>query len=72
MSCHTAIFVLMWVGQHMFFDNLNDLLQVVIGVLIVEESVGQVFQGFEKAVEIHLVVVGSPHHVLVDYIIVSL
>ncbi len=56
----------------MFLDDFNHLLQVVVWVGVVVETVRQFFQGLEEAVEVHLVVVTAANHILVDYVIVRL
>lgn len=56
----------------MLLYYLNDLLQVVIRILVVEQAVGEVFQGFKEAVEVHLVVVRPTDDVLVDDVVVGL
>ena len=54
----------------MLLDHLYDLLEVVVGVLVVVKSIGQLFQRLKEAIQVHLVVVTSTHHILVDDIIV--
>lgn len=36
-----------------------------------EQAVRQVFQGFEEAVQVHLVVVASSHYIFVDDVVVG-
>ena len=56
----------------MLLDDLNHLLQVVIRVLIVKQSVCQVLQGLEETVQVHLIVVRPPHYVFVNDVVVRL
>lgn len=56
----------------MFLDDFNYFLQVVVWIGMVVEAVRQFFQGFEEAVQVHLVVVAAANYILVDYVIVRL
>ena len=49
------------------------LTQILVDVSTLSvESCCNVFEGFEEAVQVHLCVLAPAHHILVDYIVVSL
>ena len=54
------------------FYNFDDFLQVVVGILMTIKSVGQLFQGFKEAIEIHLIIVRSAHNVLINDVVMCL
>lgn len=58
--------------RHMLLDDLYDFLQVVVRVLMIVQSIGELFEGLKEAVQVHLVVITPSDHVLVDNIIMSL
>lgn len=56
----------------MLLNYFDDLLQVVVGVLVIKQPICQLFQGLKKAIQVHLVVVAAADYVLVNYIVVGL
>ena len=54
----------------MLFYHFNYLLQIFISILMVVQSIGEFLERLEKTVQVHLVVVLPPHHVLVNYVVV--
>ena len=54
-------------------DVGDELAQVFVDVPAARvEPLGDVFQCFKEAVEVHLGVLAAPHHVLVNNVVVSL
>jgi hypothetical protein len=54
------------------FNNFDNFLKILVGILVIEEPIGQLFQGLKKAVEVHLIVVTPTNHILVYYVVVGL
>lgn len=55
----------------MLLDDFYDFLEIVVGILMVIEPVGKLLQRLKEAVQVHLVVITPPYHILVNYVIVS-
>ena len=56
----------------MLLDDLYDFLQVVVRVLMIVQSIGELLEGLKETVQIHLVVVAPSDHVLVDDVVMRL
>ena len=54
---------------HVLFYNFYNFLQVVVRVLMIVQPVGKLFKRLEETVEVHLVVVASANHILVDNVV---
>ena len=50
----------------------EELADVFVRVFAPDEARGQIFQGVEEAIEVHLRVVALAYDVLIDYVVVGL
>ena len=55
----------------MSFDDINHLLEIIERILIAVKSIGQLFQGLEEAVQVHLIVIAAAYHIFIYYIVMS-
>ena len=53
-------------------NNLNELINIVIGVFAADQACCQLLQCVEEGIQIHLAVVTLPHNVFVDNVVVGL
>ena len=56
----------------MLFDNFNDLLKILVGVLMIKQPICQFLECFEKAIQVHLIVVTSSNNIFVYYVVMCL
>lgn len=53
------------------FDNQNKLGEIIEWILIIEESVSKLFQGFEEAIEVHLTVFTPSQYTLINDVVMA-